>query len=64
MSWRELGEIFPEFHGWWTKEEGITKTIVVMVSQKYEGIPDFYFSQKLGELVALEQEITGPIIPY
>lgn len=64
MSWEELGEIFPEFYGWWTKEDETTKSIVVMVPEKYEKIPNTYFSRTLGEVVFLEQEISGPIIPW
>ncbi|BAU80082.1 hypothetical protein A9K97_gp269 [Tokyovirus A1] len=63
MSWNELGQIFPDIHGWWISEEFL-KTITVLVPEKYENIPDVYFSQTLGELVILEQEVSGPIIPY
>nr|WRK65067.1 hypothetical protein MarFTME_022 [Marseillevirus futianmevirus] len=65
MSWSELGQFFDDFHGWWTDDSGDIKKIVVMVSQKYEGIPSyFYFSQDLGENVLLEQEISGEIVPW
>ena len=64
MSWKELGDIFPNFHGWWTDESETIKKLVVMVSQKYEGIPDFYFSQVLGENVLLEQEVSEEIVPW
>lgn len=65
MSWNELREIFPDLHGWWIYEpDDNTKKIMVVVSQKYEGIPEFYFSQTLGEFLIIEQEISGPIVPY
>nr|WQM87094.1 hypothetical protein [Marseillevirus cajuinensis] len=64
MSWAELYEIFPDLHGWWTDDSSDIKKIVVMVSQKYERIPEFYFSQTLGELVALEQEVSEEIVAW